>query len=334
MSSLSSFMASQLPIGENPPNSLDSILDHLLTGLTSPSSRHYPRYGHFVSQHSSTLASFLTASLTPSISSLFSNSSNPAPSSLISLPAYPQKDQRPYHGRAIYLHILHGADGTTRLYIGQATNLAARLSQHADFRYRRDNPSLHTYAMQRSARDSFVVLAKVTQPPAELSSRPDLLMNLLEMWCCLLFRTLQTATLRRYLPDEVLGESNVGLNVGIPLDYGDPEAEALGRREFALLRESGDEFCRRHYWYVAKRRDERQGRQLGHGNSSESVPGEIDDGSVPHDTDGKALQRTQSSEPGEEAESGSSGWIIWTVALLGGVMVLSHVLGPPGTRRR
>lgn len=53
---------------------------------------------------------------------------------------------------------------------------------------------------------------------------PDLLLNILEMWCCLMFRTLPPQVLSEYgiPPKPALGEGSlgVGLNIANPLDHG------------------------------------------------------------------------------------------------------------------
>jgi hypothetical protein len=58
--------------------------------------------------------------------------------------------------------------------------------------------------------------------------QPDLYLNVLEMWCCLLFRSLPPQILAEYLPDEALSGQkktvSVGLNIANPLDHGGKEA--------------------------------------------------------------------------------------------------------------
>lgn len=120
-----------------------------------------------------------------------------------------------------------GPKYSVRVYVGQASNISSRIrKEHLNFRYRRDNKSLHYYALQRSSYDSFCVLAKLpsssTKPGMD---RPDLLLNILEMWCCLLFRSLPSPSLREYLPPTYklppLGPPE-SLNIALPLDQGTP----------------------------------------------------------------------------------------------------------------
>jgi hypothetical protein len=155
-----------------------------------------------------------------------------------------------YYGRAIYLHILHFPRSTTRLYVGQAFNLAARIrNQHFDFRYRRDHPSLHNYAMDRSTEDVYVVLANVR----EACERSDLVLNLLEMWMVLWVGTLPDSVMEVWLGErdaEAGGGKVYGLNVAEPLDQGD---DASAKAAFGLLRDAGDEMARDYFWDVRKR---------------------------------------------------------------------------------
>lgn len=131
-----------------------------------------------------------------------------------------------------------------RIYIGQTTSLNSRVKQHWNFRYRRDNPSLHYHAVQNSSFDIFAVLATLPSPRTpgyhDLPGmdRPDLLLNILEMWTCLLFRCLPQQILVEYLPvTRALGEGhlNVALNISNPLEQGEK-----GSREWVDLSGSGD----------------------------------------------------------------------------------------------
>lgn len=129
-----------------------------------------------------------------------------------------------FEGRAVYLHGVLGLDRRTRIYVGQSGSLRARLKQHWNFRHRRDNPSLHYHAMQNSIYDVFAVLATL---PVLLEipgmDRPDLFLNVLETWCCLLFRSLPPQVIAEYIPlgavEEKENESGA-LNIANPLDHG------------------------------------------------------------------------------------------------------------------
>jgi hypothetical protein len=90
--------------------------------------------------------------------------------------------------------------------------------------HREANPSLHYYALQASDHDYYVILSTV--PDAEsckgLGIRGDYgrhspLLDLLEMWCCLMFQTLPEKYLREYLPKDIPTQENRGLNLHLPL---------------------------------------------------------------------------------------------------------------------
>jgi hypothetical protein len=139
------------------------------------------------------------------------------------------------------------------LYVGQAYNLAFRvLRQHNDFRYRRDNPSLHYYALDRSEQDQFVVLA--TMKLSVNREDAEIVLNLLEMWCALMFGSLQSVQMNEWLGDEFhwrrLDLKDVaGLNVALPLDNRDNEASI---ESFERLKDSPDELSQRYYSDVRK----------------------------------------------------------------------------------
>ena len=140
-----------------------------------------------------------------------------------------------FEGRGVYLNGVFGLDKRVRIYVGQTTSVRQRVSQHLNFRYRRDNPSLHYLAMQQSIYNSIGLLALL--PSLSPSSnnlpgmdRPDLLLNVLEMWMCLVFRSLPAQTLELWLsgveePGKAEKESREGdfggLNIASPLDQGD-----------------------------------------------------------------------------------------------------------------
>lgn len=78
---------------------------------------------------------------------------------------------------------------------------------------------------------------------------PTLLLNVLEMWMCLVFRSLPEHTLKEWLPDDVLVDKKKltakegvvgGLNVSSPLDQG----VEMKEREFVDLSEEDDPVVR------------------------------------------------------------------------------------------
>jgi hypothetical protein len=110
--------------------------------------------------------------------------------------------------------------------------LRLRIAQHLNFRHRRDNPSLHYHAIQLSIYNSIGFLALLPSP--NMGNRtlpgmddPALLLNLLEMWMCLIFRTLPPQMLTEWMPADVdakrkLGKEGEfgGLNIASPLEQG------------------------------------------------------------------------------------------------------------------
>ncbi|KAJ4367553.1 hypothetical protein N0V83_007137 [Neocucurbitaria cava] len=144
-----------------------------------------------------------------------------------------------FEGRSVYLDGVFGLDRRVRIYVGQATSLRQRVAQHLNFRYRRDNPSLHYHAMQYSIYNTIGCLA--TLPPSSMGNHalpgmdcPDLLLNLLEMWMCLVFRTLPSPISDIWLHEveeaskgRKKGKEGEfgGLNIASPLDHGGKQRE-------------------------------------------------------------------------------------------------------------
>jgi hypothetical protein len=153
--------------------------------------------------------------------------------------------------RSIYLNGVLGLDKNVRIYIGQASSLRPRIAQHLNFRYRRDNPSLHYHAIQNSIYNAIGALAILPSPNMGNHSlpgmdAPDLLLNVMEMWMCLVFRSLPPQVLEKWMPDGVdkgrkEGKEGVfgGLNVRSPLDQGEnkPEWVDLSESDDPLVRE-------------------------------------------------------------------------------------------------
>jgi hypothetical protein len=135
------------------------------------------------------------------------------------------------------------------LYIGQASNFSDRIKNHNDPLRRYKNPSLH-YHVWDSANDiksRFVTLAKYTKPQCV---EDQLILNLGEMWMCLVFQTLRTFHLDQFLPEDVqpLWSGN-HLNVALPLWQGftdtDGIQEAIGdRHDFQQYLRSTDPHIR------------------------------------------------------------------------------------------
>jgi hypothetical protein len=219
-----------------------TILTHILSQISSPDSKYYPKYGTWVERHPN-LPDFCLRTIRPQVWTFLQNRWSLDALKLIS------GDLR-FEGRALYLNGVLGLDKRLRIYIGQSNNLRQRVAQHLNFRYRRDNPSLHYHALQYSIYNTIGVLA-VLPPPnvnAPGMDAPDLLQNVLEMWLCLLFRSLPQESLEEWLPhDGTIKTARkearegvvVGLNIALPLDQGEKSRNwvDLSESEDALVRE-------------------------------------------------------------------------------------------------
>lgn len=232
----------------------EDILGRMLCDIANSKSRHHARYSQIVCRIPE-LTELLRRCVRPEVSGI-STSDDDSSLSAGSRPAIEKLKglggDLNYYGRAIYLHILYFPNNVTRLYVGQAFNLKARIkNQHMDWRYRRDHPSLHNFAMDRSIADEYVVLCTIR----EACERDDLVLNLLEMWMALWIGTLPDEVMEAWLgrPDGVdtLDTNEVyGLNVAEPLDQGDSEA---WKSSFNALRNSQDDMARDYFWDVRNR---------------------------------------------------------------------------------
>jgi hypothetical protein len=204
------------------------ILAHLLTTLKEKESKYYSRYGKWVERHPR-LEEFCFRCIRPQIWTFL-------------------------NGRWS-LDTLKWVGGDLKfegIYIGQAGQIRARVAQHLNFRYRRDNPSLHYHAMQQSIFNTIGLAAQIPSPNMGNHTlpgmdSPDLLLNVLEMWMCLVFRTLPRPLLEQWLPDDGTINKNRkegkegefgGLNIACPLDQGEKQ------REWLDLSESDDPLVR------------------------------------------------------------------------------------------
>lgn len=171
---------------------------------------------------------------------------------MCSLKKLNETEPPPPDAPGIYLNIIRGTDGHDRLYVGQTSRLNQRIfRQHMNFRYRRDNRSLHYHAMEHSSWNNFVVLAVLPPPAGSLppwlrGGGPALVLNILEMWCALMFKSLPPSTLDEWLPEKHAEADKPRwhtLNLALPLDQGDQEygaSEDWGDR----LRKSNDPLAR------------------------------------------------------------------------------------------
>jgi hypothetical protein len=209
------------------------ILTHLFDRLKEKDSKYHERYGKWVEGHPR-LEDFCFRCIRPQVWTYLHGRW-----SLDALKAV--GGDLKYEGRGIYLDGVLGLDRRVRIYVGQAYSIRSRVAQHLNFRYRRDNPSLHYHAMQNSIYNAIGLVAQIPSPNMGNHTLPgmdcpDLLMNVLEMWMCLVFRTLPLQTLEEWLPNEgtvrkgrksgAEGEFG-GLNIASPLDQGGKQKEWL-----------------------------------------------------------------------------------------------------------
>ncbi|KAG8162186.1 hypothetical protein KVR01_007951 [Diaporthe batatas] len=159
--------------------------------------------------------------------------------------------------RGIYLHIIEGTDNRLRFFVGQSDNMSFHIRrQLRNSRYRRENSSLHGYAMQKSRWDYFVILAVLPPGPtaAEFTDQEQaLLANILCMWCALLSCTLQPSTMEGWQAGQANRMPWTGLNLACPLDHG-AEGQYVNWRH--ALSESEDSLKRSYVTEVLDKRRE------------------------------------------------------------------------------
>jgi hypothetical protein len=236
------------------------IFTHLLETLKEKDSKYHAKYGKWVERHPG-LREFCFQCIRPHVWTFLNGRW-----SLDALKAV--GGDLKSEGRGVYLNGVLGQDKKVRIYVGQAGSIRSRVAQHLNFRYRRDNPSLHYHAMQHSIYNAIGLVAQI--PSSNIGNQslpgmdtPDLLMNVLEMWMCLVFRTLPTQTLDLWLPSDgsvkrrKLGQEGEfgGLNIACPLDQGGT------MREWVDLSDSNDPLIRDYLGFGRKdAQNERQNR--------------------------------------------------------------------------
>lgn len=186
-----------------------------------------------------------------------------------------------YTGRAIYLHVVE-VSGTPRFYVGKALKFHNRVEQHMCFRYRQKNPSLHYYALQHSQSDYFVTLSYVpdTNSCRRLgiqsagTQTSELLMDLLETWCCLMFRSLPRKYLKEFLPmDFQLQKTNCeNLNLKLPLQ----NSGADWNETRGILLASSDPFYQEYYFYKAQKFHHEKREMIMHRESGKEICKKLD----------------------------------------------------------
>ncbi|KAF2034962.1 hypothetical protein EK21DRAFT_55297 [Setomelanomma holmii] len=211
-----------------------AILSHLFTRLKDKDSKYHARYGKWIAKHAR-LEEFCFRCIRPQAWAFLNGRWSLDALKLVG------GDIFKFEGKGVYLNGVLGLDKKVRVYIGQANSIRQRVSQHLNFRFRRDNPSLHYHAMQQSVYNAIGLVAVLPSPNMGNHAlpgmdSPDLLLNILEMWTCLIFRTLPTQTLEEWLPSDgtintsrrmgLEGEFG-GLNIASPLDHGEKQREWL-----------------------------------------------------------------------------------------------------------
>ncbi|MCJ1364748.1 hypothetical protein MMC16_003864 [Acarospora aff. strigata] len=127
------------------------------------------------------------------------------------------------HLGAVYRSVISDIASETSFisYIGQAQILERRILQHQKPQHRELNPSLHYHVLDSSPtmHSTFVILSSTAS--GDLSQDCRGILNILEMFTSLLFRTLPATTLRKYLPDRIeIANPGAHLNLASPLDQG------------------------------------------------------------------------------------------------------------------
>ncbi|KAF2808449.1 uncharacterized protein BDZ99DRAFT_499764 [Mytilinidion resinicola] len=293
-----------------------AVLAHLLVTVQDQKSRHYEKYAGWL-QGSPGIEEFLFGCLRPGVVRWIEGGRGAGIDSwVLKLLKATGGDIK---GKGVYLHGILGLDRFTRKYIGQSTDLPLRIyKQHMYFRYRRDHPSLHYFAVQRSSFDVFSILAVVPPPPSNQTpsqapnfhDRPDLLLNILEMWLCLLFRSLPVASLHAYLPPGSLVSMGPpeSLNVALPLDQG----VEMGEREMVDIKAARDPLLRE--WFKL---DEGEVAVVGSAATARRAGG----------------QRTERSEWGQREEVGGTEVSpVMMFIFLGAAVVLGFLMSNPGKR--
>lgn len=223
--------------------------------------------------------------------------------------------------RGVYFSAMHGLDKQTRIYVGQSQNLRIRISQHWNFRYRRDNPSLHYHAMQQSIFNIFGILAVLPSPNTGNHALPgmdcpDLLLNILEMWMAVVFRSLPKQTLEEWLPESSKKEGAFGaLNIASPLDSGGSE------RGYVDLSESKDSIIQEYIQAAEKKK--KKDEKVDDAEQKPELPIPVE------------ITRTVYEQPFIQISSGAM--LVMVTAVFVGAMVYSRGIGSvpkPGGRWR
>jgi hypothetical protein len=193
-------------------------------------------------------------------------------------------EDKSYIGRAIYLHIVENLKAE-RFYVGQARNFHDRMDNHMSFRYRRNKPSLHYYALQRSEKDYYVTLSYVpdTNSCKFLGiQHPGLFLDLLETWCCLMLGALPKKYLEEFFPKDIQipNKTYENLNLKLPL-----QESGLNWPEIRdILLESSDPLYHGWYFDEAQRYHQRKQELIGYWKSGPEICKNLDRITIPGST--------------------------------------------------
>jgi hypothetical protein len=132
-------------------------------------------------------------------------------------------------------------NGITRFYVGQSFDLSVRILDHnKPSRYATD--SLHHLALRTLNENFFVVLCDMALPK-EPTAATGLVLNIIEMWGVMLFRSLSAHTLQPWMPPNTTVTNDYILNTALPLLQGQKEPE----KDWAYLRGTEDPLLKEYY---------------------------------------------------------------------------------------
>jgi len=143
-------------------------------------------------------------------------------------------------GPGVYMHIITDKKDPTHyyLYVGQANNLQRRISDHCRDSYQQNHMSLHYHVLRSmGGQGTFVILTKYSPGDDDVNV---FLLNIMEMWCCMIFQTLPEKTLDQYLPADVkIPHPGAHLNLALPLSQFPDDPEEI-KKSFSHALDSTD----------------------------------------------------------------------------------------------
>ncbi|KAI9874704.1 MAG: hypothetical protein M1830_009383 [Pleopsidium flavum] len=221
-----------------------ALLKHLLPIIQT---KHAERYGELLDGVGLTkLQDQAMRSLRPNVRTLFKDKKQYHVQSLREIGG-----NISYKGPGHYMHVVELDPEVYYLYIGQSNNVARRIADHKLEIKRQSDEALHyRVACSEGMKGTFVLLSRC--PSAIDEKTLASLLNIVETWCCLMFRTLPERTLREYLPaGALIPHPGAHLNVALPLYQA-----SMSWKEFAnahaQLCDSPEPIVR--MWYVDRKR--------------------------------------------------------------------------------